>query len=236
MLAAAAGSSVILRGWFGVERENWINDIDCRDINMTPKTDGSIDLRRPSISRIKLKPNKASIIEIENTKEQPRRVTKTLDISVESSLKYSYSDKDDIKVVGELYFPKEMYYDLFAEEGDSMVEVAVKLKYAISSYKDGFKNLTVNGMDRRTFTFYINYTNCGKLDEDRISFRSVTGDSWYSGIDEAYDKNFERIEGKRWQRTGEKSIEITDPQERLRRRKYIKEVTYEIRHQQRALP
>ena len=201
---------VILRGWFGVERENWINDIDCRDINMTPKTDGSIDLRRPSISRIKLKPNKASIIEIENTEEQPRRVTKTLDISVESSLKYSYSGKGDIKVVGELYFPKEMYYDLFAEEGDSMVEVAVKLKYAISSYKDGFKNLTVNGMDRRTFTFYINYTNCGKLDEDRISFRSVTGDSWYSGIDEAYDKNFERIEGKRWQRTGEKSIEITD--------------------------
>lgn len=201
---------VILRGWFGVERENWINNIDCRDINMTPKTDGSIDLRRPSISRIKLKPNKASIIEIENTEEQPRRVTKTLDISVESSLKYSYSGKGDIKVVGELYFPKEMYYDLFAEEGDSVVEVAVKLKYAISSYKDGFKNLTVNGMDRRTFTFYINYTNCGKLDEDRISFRSVTGDSWYSGIDEAYDKNFERIEGKRWQRTGEKSIEITD--------------------------
>ena len=201
---------VILRGWFGVERENWINDIDCRDINMTPKTDGSIDLRRPSISRIKLKPNKVSIIEIENTEEQPRRVTKTLDISVESSLKYSYSGKGDIKVVGELYFPKEMYYDLFAEEGDSMVEVAVKLKYAISSYKDGFKNLTVNGMDRRMYTIYINYANCGKLDEDRISFRSVTGDSWYSGIDEAYDKNFERIEGKRWRQIGEKSIEITD--------------------------
>lgn len=201
---------VILRGWFGVERENWINDIDCRDINMTPKTDGSIDLRRPSIIRIKLKPNKASIIEIENTEEQPRRVTKTLDISVESSLKYSYSGKGDIKVVGELYFPKERYYDLFAEEGDSMVEVAVKLKYAISSYKDGFKNLTVNGMDRRTYTIYINYANCGTLDESRISFRSVTGDSWYSGIDEAYDKNFERIEGKRWRQTGEKSIEITD--------------------------
>lgn len=201
---------VVLRGWFGVERENWINDIDCRDINMTPKTDGSIDLRRPSISRIKLKPNKASIIEIENTEEQPRRVTKTLDISVESSLKYSYSGKGDIKVVGELYFPKERYYDLFAEEGDSMVEVAVKLKYAISSYKDGFKNLTVNGMDRRTYTIYINYANCGTLDESRISFRSVTGDSWYSGIDEAYDKNFERIEGKRWRQIGEKSIEITD--------------------------
>ncbi len=201
---------VILRGWFGVERENWINDIDCRDINMTPKTDGSIDLRRPSISRIKLKPNKASIIEIENTEEQPRRVTKTLDISVESSLKYSYSGKGDIKVVGELYFPQERYYDLFAEEGDSIVEVAVKLKYAISSYKDGFKNLTVNGMDRRTYTIYINYANCGTLDESRISFRSVTGDSWYSGIDEAYDKNFERIEGKRWRQIGEKSIEITD--------------------------
>ena len=200
---------VILRGWFGVERENWINDIDCRDINMTPKTDGSIDLRRPSISRIKLKPNKASIIEIENTEEQPRRVTKTLDISVESSLKYSYSGKGDIEVEGELYFPKEQYLNLFAEGSNSIIEVAVKLKYAISSYKDGFKNLTVNGLDRRTYTIYINYTNCGEVNEDRVAFRSSTGDEWYSESGNVYNNNFETV-SKNWERTGEKIIRVAD--------------------------
>jgi hypothetical protein len=200
---------VILRGWFGVERESWVNHIDCRDINMTPRTEDRIDLRQPSIRSIKLKPNKSQITELFNPEKQSKRISKTLDISVESSLRYSYSGKGDIEVEGELYFPKEQYLNLFAEGSNSIIEAAVKLKYAISSYKDGFKNLTVNGLDRRTYTIYINYTNCGEVNEDRVAFRSSTGDEWYSESGNVYNNNFETV-SKNWERTGEKIIRVAD--------------------------
>lgn len=200
---------VILRGWFGVERESWVNHIDCRDINMTPRTEDRIDLRQPSIRSIKLKPNKSQITELFNPEKQSKRISKTLDISVESSLRYSYSGKGNIEVEGELYFPKDQYLNLFAEGSNSIIEVAVKLKYAISSYKDGFKNLTVNGLDRRTYTIYINYTNCGEVNEDRVAFRSSTGDEWYSESGNVYNNNFETV-SKNWERTGEKIIRVAD--------------------------
>lgn len=190
---------VILRGWYEVLGQPFVNYIDCNDLDTSPKIDRVIELSDPEVRPVVLYIKATTPTEISNTTPQPTVNLIDTDIDIEQAVNYRIdSDSSTLFMSGLIAFS----YDKFVRSV-ATPKPGLLIKASVTAEIDA---AVCGGHQKQdiVFDYYINKTTQGL----HVCYR--TYDGWWlmsSPTNHVRNSRGELMIGWRWsQRRGEFSV------------------------------
>lgn len=192
----------VLRGRFNVSNYNYINDINCNEIDMSEKPDCVIELTDPLIRKIRL--NSASnnnITEIRNLSPQPELVNRRIDMTAEGCVRYSVYDRS-IVANGAILFPKNKFDAMYGDAALSDIELSVRMEY-VRTFP-----LPIIGKISRPTSVSISMSG---QNLESVWYKTADGGMWLGADGSVYESSSGTIlDYWHWSVSGDNICQITD--------------------------